>query len=332
MTVREAIGLLEREGRVHRIPAVGTFVRQQAPTGGSPPPKTVALSMEDFTSPFEVSIARGVDAMCQELGLSVQIFDARSSWQVETRHLGRLPHSSTAGAIIFPTHYGENSAELVKLHDAGYPFVLVDRTVPGLPVDHVESDNEAGAYLATQCLVRNGYRRVLMVTDPPMVSTVAARLRGYEQALIDHHITPLPSWKVWINLTISHRGFEEGRRNAGGYDAAKFALEPLSAADFPLGIFACNDYVAWGVVEACRELGLRIPEDVGVICFDDSDIIRALTPPVTAVSQRGMQIGRSAVELLVRRLDPETRNLPPQHVRIPVDLVERSSVSRVSAV
>ena len=95
-----------------------------------------------------------------------------------------------------------------------------------------------------------------------------------------------------------------------------------------MAIFALNDYVGWGVYQACRELNLRIPEDVSVIAFDDSELTRALTPPMTVVAQRPGELGLKAMELLERRLQAaDPTKLAPEHVVIGVDLIERESVA-----
>jgi LacI family transcriptional regulator len=97
----------------------------------------------------------------------------------------------------------------------------------------------------------------------------------------------------------------------------------------PLAFFALHDYAAWGAFEACREVGLHVPEDVSVISVDDSDITRAMTPPVTVVAQRPTEIGRRAVELLERRLQSPRVEIEPEHSVIDVDLIARKSVASV---
>jgi LacI family transcriptional regulator len=122
-----------------------------------------------------------------------------------------------------------------------------------------------------------------------------------------------------------------GHQNYRHWDCM-IQYHPCSGAPWtqaPGGIFALNDYIASGVYQACRELRLRTPDDVSIICVDDSDITRALHPQTTVVAQRTGEIARKAVELLDRRLQSETPDLPPQHITIAGDLIERDSVARV---
>jgi LacI family transcriptional regulator len=97
-----------------------------------------------------------------------------------------------------------------------------------------------------------------------------------------------------------------------------------------LAFFALNDYIGWGVYKACQELDLKIPDDVSIVCFDDSDITQAMTPPITVVAQRTEQIAQKAAELLERRLMLENKEQSPEHTIIDVDLIERESVAHVN--
>ncbi|MBI4578919.1 MAG: GntR family transcriptional regulator, partial [Planctomycetes bacterium] len=302
-TIRSALRILEKEGCVYHVPEVGAFVHPSYPTRTGLR-TAIALAMIDLGGGFEMGIARGVEHACQERGWGLQIYDARTDATIEGSNLTRLTNSDTRGGIVMPIGNNANLEHLVKLKLAGYPVVLVDRGIIGLNVDVVESDNEKGALLATECLIRHGHHRLFMVTFPisPVAETsIVSRVRGFEQAMLAHGLEPTRGSMMWIDPEVSARGVREGHRWLAGREAAVPVLKTLTG---PIGIFALNDYAAWGVVEACRELRLRIPDDVSVVCFDDSDITRALAPRLTVVAQQPGEIGRKAVELLERRLQP----------------------------
>ena len=130
-------------------------------------------------------------------------------------------------------------------------------------------------------------------------------------------------------LQIAAEGIRQGRRWRGAYEATLPVLKQLTP---PFGVFAHNACSGWGVYEACRQLGLRIPEDASVVCIDDSDIARAMTPPMTAIAQRTDLIGETAVELLGRRIQACSASKDSvetfTHAVIDVDLIERPSVAR----
>lgn len=325
-TIRGALRILEKEGRVYQVPDVGAFVHPSSSTHTAVR-TMVAAAMIDISGEFEMNIARGVVHACQERGWDVQIYDASHDPAMEATNLARLASSGSRGAIVMPIGNNANLEHLAKLKLSGYPVVLVDRGIVGLHVDVVESDNERGAFLATEHLIENGHRELFMLTDrilPVPETSVLMRMHGFEKALTAHSITPARNNMIWIDPQMSARAVAEGRRWLAGYEAM---LPFLKSAPLPIGIFALNDYAAWGVVQACRKVGLRVPNDVSVVNFDDSAITRALDPPLTVVAQRPGQIGRKAVELLERRLQPGGMELPHQHVQIDVELIQRGSVA-----
>lgn len=330
MTVRQAIRTLEIEGHVYRIPGVGAFVRPQAPVRATTQ-RLLAFAASDLASAFEMGVARGIERACQKRGWSIQILDAQHDVEIEKRNMRRLPESGSLGAMVLPT-WGNNRCveSLFRLQQTGFPLVVVDRVPAGLQADLVESDHEQGAYLATRYLLDRGHTQILMLTPPPLVSSIAARIQGYERALLEAGVNLRSEWKVWLNLDLQAAAFEQHRRWLGGYSAM---LPILKKTSMPLGVFAVDPYTAWGVYEACRELGLRIPSDVSVVGFDESEITQAMRPQITFVSQRVDDIGAAAVELIERRIETgpsrKGRRRDYTHVVVDVDLIERESVATV---
>lgn len=327
-TVRCAIRVLEQEGCTYRVPAVGAFVR---PGGGLSSAKqtVVALITFDIGGAFELGIARGIEQACRDRGWELQIYDSRSDPQAEVRSVQRLcqKNSGVRGAIILPAGREENMESLFKLKLTGVPIVLLDRAITGLRVDLVESDHEKGAYLATRHFLDRGHSHVYMVTEPPVVSSIVSRIRGYEKAHRELSIEPKAEWMIWVDLEMSARGVREEHRWFGGYHAVLPVLRDLKP---PAAFFAMNDYIAWGLCKACQEVGLRVPQDVSVICFDDSDITRAMTPPLTVVAQRAGDLGQKSVEMLERRVQAAGADVKPELVRVDVELIERQSVAMLS--
>ena len=206
------------------------------------------------------------------------------------------------------------------------PGVLIPA---GLAADFVESDHEKGAFMATRYLLDHGHSRVFMLTPPPLVSSVAARIQGYRRALRSAGRTPSDQHMIWLDLRTQEEAFLGKRKWHGGYEAI---LPVLRSHQPPIAVFAVDPYTTWGVYEACRELNLRIPEDVSIIGFDESEISIAMRPAVTMIRQRTGEIGRAAVELLEKLCKHPVRPSGCRtytHVVVDVDLVEGESVARV---
>jgi DNA-binding LacI/PurR family transcriptional regulator len=323
-TVRQALRALEQEGQLHCIPGVGTFVRPVLPQRAATQQVTVTFATIEIEAAFTNEIAHGIEEACQERGYSMQLLNAQGDPQIEARNLARLSKSHSSGAIILPVSAEANFEAMVQLKLSGFPLVVVDRVIPGLRVDYVGSDHEKGARLATEYLLDHGHRRVFVLSQQPgVMSSVAARVRGYEEALVSRGIEPLREWKIWIDDKVIMEGFRQRKRWLGGREAALPVLEKIAP---PVAIFAHNAYSAWGVFEACRDLGLNIPRDVSIVGFDDAEFTRALDPPLTAIAQRSREIGRIALNLLERRLTT-AGTTEPQQVKVDVDLVERQSVA-----
>ena len=322
-TVRRALRTLVREGHVHQISRLGAFA------GGSHREtavrRMVAFAAGDLSYPLDIGIARGIQTACNQRGLDLQIFDAHLDPARELRNIQCLSEGGLRSAVILPIGNPESIDALLRLQATGFPLVLVDRTFPNVHADLVQSDHEKGAYVATRHLIRKGHRRVLTITPPSRHMSIEARVRGYERALSEAGITPAPDWRIAVDSLT--RGDELRMQ---GYVAI---LPVLQRIEFPIAIFALRDYLGWGVYRACQELGLRIPQDVSIIGFDDSDFSRAMLPPMTVIAQRNERIGQSALDLLEQRLKDGATDGSERVFRsilIDLDLIERGSVADLS--
>lgn len=324
MTVRRALSVLEQEGHIQRMAGVGVFARpgRQTEQGG------LAFVSTFLNSSFQTGIANGTRRAGQQLGRPVSILDGHFDVELEMKNVSRLPNSGIVGAVVLPPFRHPKAVKALQdLYRDGFPMVVVDMALPGVHTDFVTSDHETAAYDATAYLLSRRNAPAVFLTHPPVASSVLSRIQGYERALRDSDHGSWPEHKVWIDAEQQATGFDEDRRWWGGYTAVMPVLRDHPG---PLSVLATDSYAGWGVYEACRELGLRIPEDVSVISFDDTEFTRTLQPPMTVVRQSLEEIGQTAVELLMRRLGSQ----PSQadfiktfnHVVIGVRMIERSSV------
>jgi DNA-binding LacI/PurR family transcriptional regulator len=157
------------------------------------------------------------------------------------------------------------------------------------------------------------------------MSSVSGRIRGYERALIDHGLVPSPEWKIWCD---SQPGPDNTDKERFWVHAYEPVLPLLKALEPPVAVFALNGDTGRGVVEACRVVGLRVPDDVSIVCFDDSEITRAISPPMTTIAQHPVELGRRALELLEQRRQSPTAKA--QRVVLDVDLIKRESVKSLT--
>jgi LacI family transcriptional regulator len=209
--------------------------------------------------------------------------------------LGQLTSGTTDGAVLIMPEQSRD--ELDALLRSGYPFVIADPLEilhEGIPT--VSSTNAHGGRLATEHLLSLGHRRIGVVTGIPDWLASLERLNGYRAALAAAGIAPDPSLVVEADWAF-----------AGGEAAASVLLD---GPDPPTAIFAFNDNMAVGVLRAAQARGLRIPEDISVVGFDDLDHAATVTPALTTVSQPLGEMGRVAVSLLIRLLEREPQPIP----------------------
>jgi LacI family transcriptional regulator, galactose operon repressor len=232
----------------------------------------------------------------------------------EVSLLDRLVHGETDGALVVLPE--ESSAELERLLDDGYRFVVVD---PRLPLDDripsVSAAHTAGSDQAMRHLFSLGHRRIAIITGPRGWIATEDRRRGYHAALAAAGILPDPALEVEADFEI-----------AGGRDAARRLFDP---ANPPSAIFAFNDNLAIGAIQAARARGLRVPEDVSVVGFDDVELATIVSPTLTTVRQPLAEMGRTAVSLLMRLL--ERQRFETLHVELGTRLVVRESTAPARA-
>jgi LacI family transcriptional regulator len=228
----------------------------------------------------------------------------------EVTLLDRLMHGTTDGALILLP--SESSEELEALNRQGYPFVVVDPREPlNDGIATISAAHWSGARVATEHLLSLGHRRVGAISGPREWIASAERLNGYQAALGAAGILPDRELVAESDFTM------EG----GGAAAATL----LGLPDPPTAIFAFNDNMAVGAMQAARAHGLRVPEDLSIVGFDDTQQAAIVTPPLTSVRQPLEEMGRVAVSRLLRLI--EKQRVEALRVELGTKLIVRASTA-----
>jgi LacI family transcriptional regulator len=219
----------------------------------------------------------------------------------------RLTGISDGALMILPE---ESSAELERAMSDDFPFVVVDPLMPlGERVPAVSAAHRSGAEQAMRHLLELGHRRIAAITGPPDWLATEERAVGYHAALQGAGIAADADLVVGSDFEIAPGAAAAGRL--------------LDLAEPPTAIFAFNDAIAVGALHAARERGVRIPEDVSLIGFDDVKYATIVAPMLTTVRQPLAEIGRTGVNLLLRLLAGEP--IQPSHIELATRLVVRDS-------
>jgi LacI family transcriptional regulator len=267
----------------------------------------LALLLTDITNPFWTTVARAVEDVAMEAGYGLILCNTDEDRSKEARYLDLLLRRQIDGLVVTPT--SESTQILQNFKKRHVPFVLVDRQVSGVEADNVRGDSRGGAYEMTKHLLATGYKRISMLTGPLTVSTAEERVAGYLDALAD------------ADLPVDRDLVLYGHYRASwGYDVTH---ELMARHSRPDAIFAANNFIALGVLEALHTLGLRVPEDVAVVCFDDTPQHTASAPFMTTVMQPALEMGRVAARMLLERLSDPGRET--QDVVLPTKLIIRTS-------
>jgi LacI family transcriptional regulator len=270
---------------------------------------TIALVLTDITNPFWTTIARGVEDTAAQKGYNVIFCNTDEDLEKEAKYINILLQRRVDGIIIAAS--SDDRRPLLSLKRHNVPLVLIDRKINGFNVDVVRSDSKEGARLLTQHLINLGYDRIAMLAGPSKVFTSRERLDGYLEALQKNGI-PIDD-----NL-IKEGMYEED----GGFQFVKELLDRVSP---PTAIVAANLSIAIGALRALREAGLRVPEDVGLVCFDDLPQASLIYPFLTVWAQRPYAMGVAAAELLLTRMTSKARRHKIREIIIDADLIIRKS-------
>jgi LacI family transcriptional regulator len=270
---------------------------------------TLALIVPDVANPFFTLIVRGAEDVARRAGYRVILCDTRADLGVEREVIEEMIAHRVEGILIAPVS-DRSRDHLRRLAKFGVPFVLVDRTVPGVDSDVVLGDSTGGAEQLVEHLISLGHRRIGLIIEPDEVSTARDRRRGYESALSAAGI-PLDQALV-VSGTVDPRGGSEGMHRL------------LALENPPTAVFTVNNLVALGAIEAVRAAGLSVPDDVALVCFDDIEYASRLYPFLTVMEQPAETFGTLGTQLLLERIQrrgPER----PRAVVLPAEFVVRKS-------
>ena len=270
----------------------------------------IGLMVADIKNPFYAELARGIEDQARKLGYLVIICSTDDRIDVLARYAETVIGTGVDGLILSSVRLKDPTAE--KLVKEKFPMVMVNRRLKAEIGEYVVLDNREGAFQLTSHLIKSGYRDIAIITGPDDMSTAVERLEGYLRAMQENRI-PLKK------NSVQHVNFS--RR-----DGFKAAMKILSKKNRPAAMFGGNDYIAIGIMDAARHLNLRIPEDLAVVGFDDTEFAQSVQ--LTTVSQREYEMGDLAVQILIQSIEQKK---PGTIHRIVLDpkLIIRGS-SRVS--
>jgi LacI family transcriptional regulator len=286
---------------------LGYVVDQRARSLAGGRSQVIGLLVHDLSTSYIGEIMRGVDAELASSQYDLLLYTTHRRKIKESAYVITLTRGMADGLLlVLPRDPG---AYLETLRQYRFPHVLIDHRGVDEETPAVAAANQQGAYSATEYLIELGHRRIGFITGAMDQLCAQDRLGGYKAALADHGIAFDPD-------LVREGNFFQPLGYAGASDLLELPHPPTA-------IFASNDVSAFGVMEAVREHGLRIPGDVSVVGFDDIPQASHVHPPLTTVRQPLEKMGRTATRMLLERIQDPQR--PIERVELPTEFVLRQS-------
>ena len=247
---------------------------------------TIGMIVPDIANPFFPVVVRGAEDAAQKHGYNLLLCNSDDSLEKEERAIELLLSKRVDGILLTKAAEDFRPPLRQMIKEAKIPFVLVMRTYPKLTADAVITDDYQGAYDAVSHLARSGRRRIGLISGPLKVSNAVARWQGFHDSL---KAMGLPFEKELI--------VEGDYRIESGYRAGHALLSHR-----PDGIYVANHLMTVGLLKAAEEMGMRCPEDFGLVSFDDYPWLGIFRPRLTTVELPKHQLGSEAAELLIKRI------------------------------
>ncbi|MBU2439328.1 LacI family transcriptional regulator, partial [bacterium] len=248
---------------------------------------TLGMLIPDITNPFFAEIARGVEDAANKNDFNIILCNTDDRLKKERTYLEILRGKRVDGLILGTAHIKDKS--ILELEKNNFPYILVSRNIEELDKNCVIVDDEAGGIMATEYLIKLGHRRIAHITGPLKTRSALNRLKGYKLAFKKYEIE-------YRDELVGEGDF----RIKGGYQVMKRFLK---LAEPPTAIFAANDLLALGAMQAIQKKNFHIPEDFSVIGFNDIELASFVYPALTTIRQPMLEMGALAVKMLLRIIE-----------------------------
>lgn len=273
---------------------------------------SLALVLSDIRNPFFAEVARGAEDAARRAMCDLILCNSDRDAEKQMQYVWSLREKSVDG-ILMNSVSVLSKEQQAALATCGVPIVLLNRTASNRTFSTVCADNESGGILAAQYLLSLGHCRIAHITGPQHHGNLTDRTRGF--------VRTLQSAKTAVEPIVLHGDYN----SSGGAELTRKVLDKHPEVT---AIFAGNDVMACGAIQVVLERGLRIPEDLSLVGFDNIEFSSIIHPPLTTIHQPKYEMGEAAVEILLRLARDKDKQIL-EHRLLGVELIERQSCRRV---
>lgn len=252
--------------------------------------RSILQIVPDIANSYFAELVQGVDSIIKAHGYRITLSCSNNDPSEDMRTLDSLIDGQTAGVLFTPAVTFDPQQCNHILNRLSMPVILVDRTLPSLPLSSMTYNHKKGAYLATRCLLQLGHRKIVCLSGGTAESFSAAeRIDGYRWAFAEMGLSADPDWVISGDYT-----------SQSGYTLADQIIKKHCTA-----VFSCNDMMAYGIYKRARELGIRIPEDLSIIGYDDNEFSNLIHPPLSTVHQSAFVLGQESAKMLLAEMSDQ---------------------------
>jgi LacI family transcriptional regulator len=309
----------ELRNKIHQVAKelnyIPNMIGRQLKTNNS---MTIGVIIPSITNPFYSSIVLGIEEIARKRGYHVLLCNSHRSPELEDEYLKTLFEKQIKGLII--SSISQNRKMMGELKKMGLNFVILDQTVEGLVGCQIHFDYRKGGYLATKYLIEKGHKKIAFISAPLSRPSRKSVYQGYLDALDSFGIVANDSW-----IQIASIEEEISNQNYEFNNGKELTHNLLKQTDLPTAIFACNDMTAFGVMNELAEQGVKIPEKMSVIGFDNIEFSNMVTPALTTIQQPDYEMGRLACNMLLDLLSEDMES--DVEMMLQPKIIERQSVT-----
>lgn len=273
--------------------------------------RAIAVIVPQIANYFFSQAINGIEAIAYNRGYHVIIFQTHESYEREMANVQQALSRKVDGLLISLSSETSDVEHLRELLERNMPIVQFDRVSTELNTTNVVADNFAGAFAATEHLIKSGRKRIAHLTIPPWMSITQERLAGYRAALEQHGLP-------YDEALVRYGTF-------GPDEATRMVDDLLAQSPPPDAFFTASDRLALGALAALRQRQVAIPEEVAVIGFTNLNVAELLSPSLSTVVQPAQEIGQMAAERLIELIERKHKAAPPATIVVPSHLIVRES-------
>ncbi|QNK61613.1 LacI family DNA-binding transcriptional regulator [Pedobacter sp. PAMC26386] len=254
--------------------------------------KSIGVSLSEVANPYFSRVINGIESIAYDRGYHVIITQTHESYEREKINIEHLASRSVDGLLVSLSAETSDTSYLQNLHQRGLPIVFFDRVAKEIETHKIIANNEKGAFEATEHLIQQGCRRIAHLTSSDHLSISVERLNGYKQALAKYQV---PFDETYVKYC-AHGGMSQ--------QETEIAIKELmNLKQKPDGIFVASDRLSIGCLVVFKELKIKVPEEMRITGFCNSDVLDLMSPTLTSVCQPAFEMGRLATDMLLNLIE-----------------------------